>query len=262
MSTKHEVLARLDFLRMVDLLCTKHCFEWKVSGDFLRHIITGEIDTASSMYIHLFGTGAFVDFMRDLRILKCTEIVNQIDSHAAVYRVHPASDLDNLFLVVIRYNTEPQVYFTAQSMILTKHGLSTPRYPCDVLNGNDGLALLDRMISVSYGDTHRVMNYSDDRIFNSVIMMQERELLMDGYSVCNNPLFVARRNTSNSTCPICLEEFSTEYKRNPYTTLACGHSYCLGCLSKQLLQDGSNYGKCALCRTDIVISVRNLNRVP
>jgi hypothetical protein len=286
---EHELAARIQFIRVLNVFCQHNHLKWMVVGGFLRRLFGMTPMSGCRMNIVLTpaSTSSFPFYIHVQRTLRELELTGYITKEKKlspmVFECDAIMNVDTTavtFAVIIDATASYPLTFVPQfssdHLALTPDGLivrechmgSFVGNEVDRMNQNIGIGLLDRIIGLRSGSTHMCATYTNDnnnyvaRLDNSRLMLKELEIRNEGFVVQGHPLYsvlfgkddaeaTGDGGSSNySECPICID-----HKNTLATKLACGHMFCIGCLAKHMSMKGDNHGLCPLCREPIALLV-------
>jgi hypothetical protein len=261
-----ELHARLFFMKVLHMLTSKYSITWNLLGDFLRLFLSDLSCSSSSMIIHLrpmrtytFFQNNVTDFFKDLNILgiviKSTkQSVTQNNYEIRImYEEIPVT-----FLVMFRTDIDINPICSIDALTLTPTGLTlTKRDPfLDDNNLNNGIATLDRLIELRTKKIYLVKTFCNGanihhvRSTNATLMRDQHQKQVEGFTFLPG-MYGALQSCVDykEDCPICMTN------NNVFTTLSCGHTFCMLCLATHMDKKGDNHGKCPLCRGEILLYV-------
>ena len=291
---EHELAARIQVIRVLNVFCQHNHLKWMVVGSFLRRlfgltpmhgcridiVLTSGSTSSCPCYIHV---------QRTLREMELTGyITKEKKLSALVFECDVMMNIDSVvvsFQVIIDATASHSLTFAPQfssdHLVLTPDGLTVRECHMGSLVGNEvdrknqnvGIGLLDRIIGLRNGSTHLCSTYTNDnnnyaaRLDNSRLMLRELEIRKEGLGVLGRPLYTvmfckrdeaatapASGSSNYSECPTC--PICIDHTTNTLATkLGCGHMFCIGCLAKHMSMKGDNHGLCPLCRDPIALLV-------
>jgi hypothetical protein len=291
---EHELAARIQFIRVLNVFCQHNNLKWMVVGSFLRRLFGLAVIRGCRMDIALTpgSTLSFPFYVHVQRTLREMELTGYITKEKKlsplVFECDVMMNIDSVvvsFMVIIdaraSYPLTLAPQFSSDNLALTSDGLTVREChmgslvgnKVDRTNQNIGIGLLDRIIGLRNGTTHMCATYTNDnnnyaaRLDNSRLMLRELEIREEGLAVQGGPLYTVLFSKSNeaatapasgssnySECPTC--PICIDHTTNTLATkLGCGHIFCIGCLAKHMSMKGDNHGLCPLCREPIALLV-------
>lgn len=233
---------RNQFFTALDIVCSKHRCRWTVKGEYIRHLITNQDSTHSSMTVCLNAhyhdrfNGVMTDMERLQYIKEDTR--KEVNPNTIVYHSTNAQ-----FAVVFTLQDESINCFDIDTIILTKHGITVENR-----SNIRGISLTECLARMSKKRVKRLFTYGNCHMMNGEILINEGMLIREGFTVTNQPLFSNKEHMRND-CPICFESL----QHVPYTTIGCGHSLCMNCLGLHMAKKEEMHSKCPMCRTKIFL---------
>lgn len=247
------------------MTCRRYGFIWKVAGSFIRSLINEpalENTCDIELKIYLTSTNSMsslTNFIQDMELMGSIQSKTQVDLFTTVCDIRVVLEEGPCnFLAVFTINQEPEICFSTDSVYLTKEGLVSIKLGFhDYYNRNKGLVLLDRLIDIKSKQTQRIKTYANEcgnplaRNCNASMMFAESKYVEEGYEILGSTLFKEQDGTHE--CPICMDDMG-----KAFTTLNCGHSFCLNCLAGHMCQAETRSGQCPMCRGGIVLRVNHI----
>ena len=263
-----EFEGRLRFIRTFDYICNQNRCHWSVVGEFVRMMFSNHTlhDTKLEIRVNTFRVrdACTIQYVFEHEILCTLQMMGLIRDaktpNGSVYEYDIQELVDgNLvtFPLVVYCNESHKPQFGCELMNVSPYGMSLSRrdITLDRFNSNHGIGLLNHILDIKKKCARALNTYVNVptsfmlRVDNATLMRKHAKMLKEGYTVEQKDFIIQTDYESENECPICMEGFKHS------TKLCCGHSFCLECLASHMEMYGEQYGRCPLCRGDIILDV-------
>ncbi len=253
-------------MRQLDVVCDPCNLEWYVFGDLLRAAVCGEIFNNES-YIRVgFSTQDPPQTNNSLkenvlRMLKTFKLISNIKQTNVTNETITCSveylEGHNIITFKVIFYTRylNDQYTRSDTIILSRNGLSLSQrhWQLDSRNTKYGISLFDALVDLKEKKDTLLrepcnLSYSQAaRKENANILRRQRTCLEKGYSLEGRSVSIT--NYEAIECPICYMQ------KEVSTKLLCKHKFCIECIATHMEMRGDNYGRCPLCREDLLLDI-------
>ena len=246
--------ARLQFVRILDVVCTGCHVKWSIIGEFVKQLFDNNSKRLCEVLdVHIYTDSPTLN----------PHIIQQVIKHLDIIGIIVQSSKDKATVLVqnlkfdVMFHSSTSTKVSSDMFVLSSSGISVQQLDnrIDSVNMNYGIALLDRILEVKQKKVHLMKMYMNMphpyvRRINSDVMKTQLKLLQEGHQVIGDSVLEIDRNDM-VLCPICLD------KPDFTTTLMCSHVFCVKCLSSHMKQPAQFCSHCPLCREPIALNLVN-----
>lgn len=247
--------AKLQFIRIVDIFCNSKDILWNIGGSFIRNVLSqGNNNEELEIYLYSKEQSLAKVILAELKIINIIKTTNTHTSSkisCGIEILH--DDIVYTFDVIFFIDCSKRQTTSFDDIVLTSAGLTinslNPKH--DECNLNAGIAILDRLIDIKsktfkLSGTYLNMNFNINvRKKNAKLMRTQDAFINEGYTIMGDQNLKIFK--SNDECPICYESSLN------FTTLKCGHTFCVQCLASHMDKTETHSSSCPMCRALIIL---------